>query len=489
MKQLAKDILFGVAVADAIGAPVEFKQSSEINIEDVRSNYANEEDRLLGFGTWYKPIGTFTDDTSMTLCTAEYLAQDDYNLNILMQYFVDWTTSGKWTADGECFDIGGTVNKAIIHFMNNKDWRTSGLSDASSNGNGSLMRILPALLPIVAEHEWSNYHGSVFHEPIKGFFPNYTMDYNMFIADLSAITHSHSISVDCCITYLDFAEFLLMTKDKEEANKYLKDQRGKPLYSKYYDTYKLLQPLFADDFLKRDPFTFNANGYVLGTLEIAIYCLLTTNSYEEAVLQAVSYGGDTDTNAAVTGGLAAILYGYESIPAHWIAPLKQKNRIEKLAEELDQKFSILEDLDNEFGFRLKTEQEITKDDIMSFLDDLDDEDTPQFAIDEGAFANELSTDQDEIPQGIGEFGWDRSNPIPTSTVSANKYYLSNLTTTDGKEIHYKRLGSTQVDNIPHIIDVYEISCDDNIIGKIHLCPYHLKISEKSPKGLIAHFRN
>jgi len=89
MSSLAQDILFGVAVADALGVPIEFKFPNEIDLESVKTNYQNELNRLTGFGSWHKPVGTFSDDSSLTFCTAEYLASEETDLNDLMDRFKD----------------------------------------------------------------------------------------------------------------------------------------------------------------------------------------------------------------------------------------------------------------------------------------------------------------------------------------------------------------------------------------------------------------
>lgn len=116
MSTLAHDILFGLAVADALGVAVEFDHFSEIDIQIVNSNYKNEPNRLTGFGSWNKPVGTFSDDSSLTFCLAEYLCENQNDLNLLMDRFKQWLYDGYWSADGETFDIGRTTLLAIKNF-------------------------------------------------------------------------------------------------------------------------------------------------------------------------------------------------------------------------------------------------------------------------------------------------------------------------------------------------------------------------------------
>ncbi|MGQ8870115.1 ADP-ribosylglycohydrolase family protein [Myroides sp. TSA_177.3] len=310
MSNLASDLLFGVAVADALGVPVEFKNPTEINMTSVQSNYQDIPNRFAPFGSWNKPVGTFSDDSSLTFCTAEYLAAGETDLNDLMDRFKDWLKNGYWTADGHTFDVGRTTLLAIENFRNDYNWRTAGLNTERDNGNGSLMRIAPLLLPLLFDDTISNPY--------------------QYISNFSSLTHAHPISVDSCFIYLMYAKHLYYSKDALIAFVRLKEE-----LTLKYDNNDVFKRIFSDEFLLLDPSIFNPSGFVVGSLEIALHTLLTTTSYEEAILKAISLGKDTDTNAAITGALAGILYGYDSIPLHWVETLKRKEDIEVLANQLD----------------------------------------------------------------------------------------------------------------------------------------------------------
>jgi len=312
MTQLAQDILLGIATADALGAPIEFNMPNEINLQEVASNYANEPNRLRGFGTWNKPVGTYTDDTAMSLCTAEFLVQGPPHTERLMELYVKWLHEGHWTADGEVFDVGATTQTAIDNFLRDKNSITSGPNDFNSNGNGALMRILPILC--FAQHADS-----------------YTM-YNI-AQKVTICTHGHKIAIDASFLYLSFAQNLLKNRydDKTKYLELMQDLVGINSIAHIFDKF------WKDDFL-RDQLDVDPNGFVIGSLEIALHSFITTNSYKDAVLKAISYGGDTDTNAAITGGLAAIYYGHESIPTEWIKELKRKDEIIALAQQLDLRY-------------------------------------------------------------------------------------------------------------------------------------------------------
>lgn len=309
MQNLSKNILFGVAVADALGVPIEFKTAQEINIADVDSNYKTAKNRELGFGTWEKPVGTFSDDSSLTFCTAEYLSQNESDLNLLLDRFSDWMSDGYWTTDGDSFDVGRTTHLAILNFDQKRDWTTSGLNTEQDNGNGSLMRISPLLFPLL--------------------FDKKITDPYSYIANFSSLTHGHALSIDSCYIYLQFAKHLYTTKDTTSAYTELVKELG----GKYKNT-PYFARLFSPNFTALPPSDFNNNGFVVGSLELAIHSLLTTSNYREAILKVMALGSDTDTNGAITGALAGILYGYETIPTAWMAPLKRKDAIERLANQL-----------------------------------------------------------------------------------------------------------------------------------------------------------
>ncbi|KUF41716.1 hypothetical protein AS361_01495 [Myroides marinus] len=313
MSNLAQDILFGVAVADALGVPIEFKFPNEIDLESVKTNYQNEPNRLTGFGSWHKPIGTFSDDSSLTFCTAEYLANKETNLDDLLERFKDWMKEGYWTADGDTFDIGRTTLFAIENYAYGSNWQDCGMKNENDNGNGSLMRISPLLFPLL-------YDKSI-------------TDPYSYISNFSSLTHAHKIAIDSCYIYLSYAKHLVLTKDAHLAYENLIHE----LASTYQEN-EYFKRIFSPSFKEIDPSEFNNRGFVVGSLEIALQTILTTNSYEEAILKVMSLGKDTDTNGAITGALAGILYGFESIPKHWIEPLKRKENIQVLANQLFEKY-------------------------------------------------------------------------------------------------------------------------------------------------------
>lgn len=305
-----KDVLFGVAIGDALGVPVEFKSRESIAQKPVTD--------MIGFGTYDQLPGTWSDDSSLTFCLADVLA-DGYGLQKIADSFVNWLYNKQWTARGEVFDVGIATRTAIERVLCKVRPDLAGGFDESSNGNGSLMRILPLLFYIK-------------DKPVKERFA--------IVKEVSSITHGHVRSVIACFYYLEFARKLLSNANVlavyHEANTEVRTFLAGTTINP--DELALFNRLLNGDIYEHTINEIQSSGYVLHTLEAAIWCLLTTTSYSEAVLKAVNLGLDTDTTAAVTGGLAGLFYGIESIPEHWVLMIARKNDIDKLAQRLADKY-------------------------------------------------------------------------------------------------------------------------------------------------------
>lgn len=305
-------LLFGVAVGDALGVPYEFRSG--------KSMLANPATGMTGYGTYNLPPGTWSDDSSLTFCLAEALTHD-YDLKLIGLNFVKWWQKGYWTARGKVFDIGNATRLSLNRLAAGESPEHSGSDDPSSNGNGSLMRIAPLLFYIM-------------NKPANERF--------LFTSQVSSITHSHIRSVIACYYYLEFARQLLKNKDKYEI--YLKLQTEVPQLlsslSISSEEITLFNRLLKNDISSLPESEISGSGYVLHTLEASVWCLLNTGNYRDAVLKAVNLGEDTDTTAAVTGGLAGLLYGIESIPEEWLKLIARSNDIEDLALRLHRKCRI-----------------------------------------------------------------------------------------------------------------------------------------------------
>lgn len=298
--------LFGVAIGDALGVPAEFTSRKTLQLDPIKD--------FIGYKSHNQPPGTFSDDSSLTFCLAETLCSR-YDLRDLANRFINWREYGYWTANGDVFDIGMATNQAIGNLMHVTRPQLAGGCDESSNGNGSLMRIMPLLF--------------------------YIRDFDIekryvTVSDVSSLTHGHVRSVISCFYYLEYALELLKRRDKQTAYVNTAKTVSEFLVSNRTETSELnlFAPLLKEDISKQHVDSIPSHGYVLATLKAAMYCFLTTENYADAVLMAVNLGDDTDTTGAVAGGLAGLYYGFETIPEKWRNEIKRTNDIKDLCDRL-----------------------------------------------------------------------------------------------------------------------------------------------------------
>lgn len=301
-----KAAFFGHAIGDALGVPVEFYNRSDLKKNPVTG--------FRAYGAWNQPAGTFSDDSSMMFCTVEALC-NGLNYNDMAQNFVKWYQQGYWGAHDELFDIGGTTRRALDAFIADPHKAEAcGEFAESSNGNGSLMRILPLIFYLQTE-------------------PDVQKRYEV-VKKVSSITHMHLRSVLACFIFVEYGLLLLQGHEKFKAYQALKDQISGFLATKQFNEAEIV--LF-DKVLKANIAEFKeeqifGSGYVLHTLEASLWCFLNTNTYLDACLKAVNLGADTDTTGAVTGGLAGLYYGLEAIPLDLTIKLAKMVEIERLSE-------------------------------------------------------------------------------------------------------------------------------------------------------------
>ena len=319
MKKLSVDkikaVMIGHAVGDALGVPVEFCDRAELDEKPVTA--------MFGYGSYPVPAGAWSDDTSMSLAALDSLAKGEIDYFEIMQNFAKWLEESEYTPTGESFDVGRTCLHSVISFIKNCrlangkyrllpefDVTSCGQKGEFANGNGSLMRIHPFVLYAYVNQmsvdEWLG-----------------------VIVKASALTHSHDRSKIGCLIYT----FVLMSLLKDKGKDGIKDALKKAEhYLSACAEFTPYERIFKSDFAEFPRDGIKSSGYVVDTLEAAIWCLLTTENYRDCVLKAVNLGDDTDTVAAVAGGLAGALYGYDAIPKEWLDTLKRRDYIEEMCE-------------------------------------------------------------------------------------------------------------------------------------------------------------
>jgi ADP-ribosyl-[dinitrogen reductase] hydrolase len=304
MQQQITGAFYGIAIGDALGVPVEFKTRRYLSENPI--------DDLTGYGCWNQPPGTFSDDSSLTFCTAESLTAG-YDVNTMANTFVQWSQHGYWGAHNEVFDIGHTTRRALKRVATGTSPLVTGGFEEFENGNGSLMRMMPVAFFLAKENDINTrYH---------------------IIKEISGITHQHFRSILACFIYVEYLRILLSVKDLQQAylqmqtvvNGYLNTQHFNPAEIKHYER------ILLHNIATVPEAQINSSGYVVHTLESTFWCLLNTSSYKTCVLTAVNLGGDTDTTGAVAGAAAGLYYGMDDIPTSWVNRIARSGEIAQLA--------------------------------------------------------------------------------------------------------------------------------------------------------------
>lgn len=307
--------IMGFIVGDAVGVPYEFKTRGLFTCTDMRAST----DADFHFSL---PLGSWSDDTSLMLCVLDALTLHNQKnaFDKMYQRFrenaVQWAKYGKFTNHGEPypFDIGNSCRRGITELQTGRRNTTADLS--SSNGNGGLMRIPPlALLYVTNDKNLKKYVTN----------DNLLMDY---IKLFNACSHNHIISHVGCLIYIRLAEQLLQGQNVGNALKIavnsIENQYKIQEYQRIWDL-SILNTHIDD---------VKSSGYVVDTLEAAIWCCHHSTSYRDAVLKAVNLGDDTDTVAALTGFLAGICY--QDIPEDWQNNIKNGQSVFNMCKTLEE---------------------------------------------------------------------------------------------------------------------------------------------------------
>lgn len=292
--------LLGLAAGDALGTTLEFRRPGSFTpIDD-----------MVGGGPFGLAPGQWTDDTSMALCLAtSLLEKEGFDAADQIERYVRWYREGYLSSTGRCFDIGNTVRGALHRYEQSGN-PYSGATDRFSAGNGSIMRLAPVVLYYAAE-------------------PELAIDR---AADSSRTTHGAAAAVDAC-RYL--AALLLGALNGEPRERLLQ-----PHYTPIPGLWQR-QPLVPEialvaggSFLQKEPPLIRGTGYVVESLEAALWAFARSDNFRDGCLLAANLGDDADTTAAVYGQLAGATYGASGIPQAWLDRLARREEIEALADGL-----------------------------------------------------------------------------------------------------------------------------------------------------------
>ena len=295
-------IIHGFIAGDALGVPVEFESRESLKEKPVVG--------YREYGTHHMPKGTWSDDTSMTLATLDSLSHG-FDYEDIMQKFCAWIDRAEYTATAEVFDIGNSTSEALKRYKNGTSALTSGCSGESDNGNGSLMRILPMAIYV------------------KYKMPKASLKDRLdIIHKCSSLTHAHLRSQMACGIYaylimklLDYPAKGLIPEFLNEALDYYAEE------PQFAGELQHFQRLRNNELSSLTEDSILSSGYVVHTLEAAIWAVIKGTSFDEAVLKAVNLGNDTDTVAAVAGSIAACVY---DVPEETVKPLLKINYIDSL---------------------------------------------------------------------------------------------------------------------------------------------------------------
>ena len=309
-----KAAIIGHILGDAMGLPFQFKSRSWLIQHPV--------DSMVGYLAFNKPSGSFSDDASMSLALLDSLSHG-YQPEDIMDNFVAWLMEGKYTQEGQAFDMGQTTSHAILSYNQGISIDKCGGKSYYDNGNGSLMRILPLLFYL------RDQYGSTFIKQPKAI---------QVIHEVSALTHGHPIALMACDLYLSVANQLMMNQKMEVAIQVGLKQAfdyydADETYFKYLSVYNRLRNL--SDFIQLPSHAIRSSGYVVDTLEASLWCLLTSHTYQACIIKAVNLGDDTDTVAAIAGGLAGLYYGYDDLPPEWIKAIHHRELVDTLIEQFE----------------------------------------------------------------------------------------------------------------------------------------------------------
>lgn len=296
--------MIGLAVGDALGAAVEFCAPGEF--EPV-TGYRGGGPHPISAGEW-------TDDTSMALALADSIGEVGWDINDQAERYVTWWSTGKYSVNGRVFDIGGTTVRALHRFWRQRDARSSGDTSSSASGNGSIMRLAP--VPVA----------------YMDLFPDRLDALTEKLVESSLPTHASGPCLSACVYLGTVLCGLLQGVPRDEV--LAPDWPPLVRIRQDYPLHDEVEVVRLGSFRHKQPPRICGSGYVVASLEAALWAFHDAGDFREAVLRAVNLGNDADTTAAVCGQLAGAYWGELGIPQDWRDGLARKDMIEPILERL-----------------------------------------------------------------------------------------------------------------------------------------------------------
>jgi ADP-ribosyl-[dinitrogen reductase] hydrolase len=292
-KDRFRGCLLGLAVGDAVGTTLEFKAPGSFKpIHD-----------MVGGGPFRLKPGEWTDDTSMALCLATSLVETGgFDPKDQMDRYCLWWKEGYLSSNGTCFDIGNTVSAALRRYGETGN-PIAGSTNPHAAGNGSIMRLAPV---------------PMFYNPDMAGAVHYS-------AESSRTTHGAPECIDACRLLAGIIFRALTGASKEEI---LLGESGS------FQGEPKIATIAKGDYRNKAINQIRGTGYVVESLEAALWCFLQTDTFEAAILKAANLGDDADTTAAICGQVAGAFYGESGIPKKWLDRLVMRQKITELADRL-----------------------------------------------------------------------------------------------------------------------------------------------------------
>jgi ADP-ribosylglycohydrolase len=296
--------LIGLAVGDALGAAVEFKSpGSFAPVTGYRSG-----------GPHGLNVGEWTDDTSMALALADSIATAGWNLNDQASRYVEWWKTGKYSVNGRCFDIGITTRSALGRFVSGQNALASGDASERASGNGSIMRLAP--VPVG--------HADLYADNIE--------ELSRLADESSLPTHASEQCRSACRYLATVLAALVSGEDR--ASVLSPDWKPLQFLNDIKPLHPMIQEVAQGSFRQKQPPAIEGSGWVVKSLEAALWAFHDADNFEEAVLRAVNLGDDADTTGAICGQLAGACWGEAGIPGALRSGLARMDMIEEALTEI-----------------------------------------------------------------------------------------------------------------------------------------------------------